>query len=133
VQLFCGYGFRFQRQTQLNRSRPSDFRQAINEAKLADLGYEEGHEELKGKVHPSVATTKAKNSLPVGSEEWEDDHHSVETNKALPEPLPSVTMKATSASSKSRRTCPGCLAELPVQKKESAKDNLLCKHCVKVS
>jgi hypothetical protein len=48
---------------------------------------------MKGKVHPSVATTKAKNSLPVGSEEWEDDHHSVETNKVLPEPLPSVTMK----------------------------------------
>ncbi|CAM6047354.1 unnamed protein product [Sphagnum compactum] len=112
---FDSYLERFQRQTQLNRSRPSDFRQAINEAKLADLGYEEGHEELKGKVHPSVATTKAKNSLPVGSEEWEDDHHS-----------------ATSASSKSRRTCPGCLAELPVQKKESAKDNLLCKHCVKL-
>ncbi|KAH9557627.1 hypothetical protein CY35_07G094200 [Sphagnum magellanicum] len=128
---FNSYLERFQQQTRLNRSRPSDFRQAINEAKLADLGFEDGHEDLKGKVHPSFAANKA-NALPAGHEELLDDVYSVDTNKALPDPLPSDPMKATSASSKLKRTCIGCLAELPAQKKESAKDNLLCKHCVKL-
>jgi hypothetical protein len=89
---FGGYGIRFQQQTRLNRSRPSDFRQAINEAKLADLGFEDGHEDLKGKVHPSFAANKT-NALPAGHEELLDDVYSVDTNKALPDPLPSDPMK----------------------------------------
>lgn len=64
--------FRFQSQTQLNRSRPVDFRQAISEAKLADLGYEEGHDALPGKVHPSMASTVTRSSV-LESEEPEDD------------------------------------------------------------
>jgi hypothetical protein len=89
---FGGYGIRFQQQTRLNRSRPSHFRQAINEAKLADLGFEDGHEDLKGKVHPSFAANKA-NALPAGHEELLDDVYSVDTNKALPDTLPSDPMK----------------------------------------
>ena len=31
-----------------------------------------------------------------------------------------------------KRVCPGCGVQLPAAKKESAKENPLCKHCVKV-
>ena len=63
---------RFQSQTQLNRSRPSDFLQAISEARLADLGYDEGHDAAPGKVHPSMASTVTRSSV-LESEDVEDD------------------------------------------------------------
>lgn len=72
---------RFQRQTHFNRSRPSDFKKAVNEAILADLGFEEGHEAMIGKVHPSMAEVILKVSTPE-TEEADDD-----VSTAL-EPLP---------------------------------------------
>ena len=63
---------RFQSQTQLNRSRPSDFLQAISEARLVDLGYGEGHDTAPGKVHPSMASTVTRSSV-LESEDVEDD------------------------------------------------------------
>lgn len=72
---------RFQRQTHFNRSRPSDFKKAVNEAILADIGFEEGHEAVIGKVHPSMAEVIPKVSTP-DTEEADDD-----VSTAL-EPLP---------------------------------------------
>lgn len=73
---------RFQSQTQLNRSRPSDFIQAISEARLADLGFDEGHDAAPGKVHPSMASTVTRSSV-LESEDVEDDV-SIGVEKVLP-------------------------------------------------
>jgi hypothetical protein len=73
---------RFQSQTQLNRSRPSDFIQAIIEARLADEGYDEGHDAAPGKVHPSMASNATRSSV-LESEEAEDDV-SIGVEKSLP-------------------------------------------------
>ena len=68
---------RFQSQTQMNKSRPSDFLQAISEARLADLGYDEGHDAAPGKVHPSMASTVTRSSV-LESEDVEDVSIAVE-------------------------------------------------------
>jgi hypothetical protein len=73
---------RFQLQTQLNRSRPSDFIQSISEARLADLGFDEGHDAAPGKVHPSMASTVTRSSV-LESEDVEDDV-SIGVEKVLP-------------------------------------------------
>lgn len=123
---FNAYLERFQSQTQLNRSRPVDFRQAISEAKLADLGYEEGHDALPGKVHPSMASTVTRSSV-LESEEPEDD-----VSIGFEKSMQSAPVKATAGSGKAKRVCPGCGVQLSVGKKESAKETPLCKHCVKL-
>lgn len=41
-------------------------------------------------------------------------------------------LQTATASGKVKRICPGCGGELPVAKKDPAKENPLCKHCVKV-
>lgn len=46
--------------------------------------------------------------------------------------LQCLLVQGTAASAKAKRICPGCGVQLPAVKKESAKDNPLCKHCVKV-
>lgn len=43
-----------------------------------------------------------------------------------------ILVQGTAGSAKAKRVCPGCGVQLPVGKKDAAKDNLLCKHCVKV-
>lgn len=73
---------RFQTQTQLNRSRPSDFNQAISEARLAELGYDEVHDATPRKVHPSMASAVTRSSV-LESEDVEDDV-SIEVEKVLP-------------------------------------------------
>lgn len=40
---FLLYSFRFQGQTDLHKSKPSDFRMAIEEALLAEQGFMDGH------------------------------------------------------------------------------------------
>lgn len=78
---------RFQSQTQLNRSRPSDFVRAIIEARLADEGYEEGPDSAPGKVHPSMMAScgngNGTKSSVMESEEAEDDA-SYGVEKSLP-------------------------------------------------
>ncbi|KAG0580286.1 hypothetical protein KC19_4G162700 [Ceratodon purpureus] len=123
---FNAYLEKFQSQTQLNRSRPSDFIQAIGEARLADLGFDEGHDPAPGKVHPSMASTATRSSV-LESEDVEDDV-SIGVEKVLPK----APTKVTAGSAKAKRVCPGCGVQLPAAKKESAKESPLCKHCVKL-
>ncbi|XP_024371761.1 histone-lysine N-methyltransferase ATX5 [Physcomitrium patens] len=123
---FNPYLEKFQSQTLLNKSRPVDFRQAISEAKLADLGYEEGQDALPGKIHPSMALTVTRSSV-LESEEAEDD-----VSFGVEKYIQSAPVKATTESGKEKRVCLGCGIQLPVSRKESAKDNPLCKHCVKL-
>ncbi|CAN6444695.1 unnamed protein product [Victoria cruziana] len=116
---------RFQGQTQLFKSKPSDFRIAIEEASLAEYGFFDPQsdavsEDGRGGYHSA-------NSVSRGAQEATDSNHDQESNSRDEELLPIQ---------EAGPCCHSCGGNLPCKsskkKKNSSSVVLLCKHCSKL-
>ncbi|KAH7682321.1 Histone-lysine N-methyltransferase protein [Dioscorea alata] len=111
---FIEYLDRFQGQTQLHKSKPSDFRMAIEEAFLAEHGFlgtclDEGNTACQPAYHQSV---------PRGIQEATDSNQEQECQSQI------------QAVSSSGQQCESC--GLSLKKKKRDTEQLLCRHCMKL-
>ncbi|KAJ7538565.1 hypothetical protein O6H91_11G054400 [Diphasiastrum complanatum] len=122
---FIDYLEKFHCQTSLNGSRPSDFLFAIEEATLAEAGFE-NCTDLPGGSHPSLRDSPTLGSPQLG--ELDD--------ASKPQPNSGQT-KVVQSGSRLRNICIGCGATLSIrlskqQKNASSEDSPLCQHCLKL-
>ncbi|MQL74881.1 hypothetical protein Taro_007253 [Colocasia esculenta] len=110
---------RFQGQTQLHKSKPSDFRMAIEEAFLAEHGFMGTQVEERSTagqpVYPQL--------VPEGIQEATDSNQDQECQSQV------------QAVNKSESHCESCGLSLPPKgskKQKNGSEQLLCKHCVKL-
>ncbi|KAJ7535377.1 hypothetical protein O6H91_12G030200 [Diphasiastrum complanatum] len=126
---FMDYLEKYQGQTYFNRSRRSDFVVAIDEATLAEAGFENDNDaEGPGQSHLSVRQTGSDNSF-------------VETQVAIKADDPVVNFRKESSkriANEPNIICNGCGADLSLRqvakqsKKGSFEAHPLCKLCVKL-
>ncbi|KAJ4954597.1 hypothetical protein NE237_011380 [Protea cynaroides] len=118
---FLDYLDRFQGQTQLHKSKPSDFRMAIEEAFLVEHGF-------MGMLTEDVNTVATEpayhQSIPTGVQEATDSNQDQECNSQNKDVL---------EKKKGTQLCDGCGLSLPKTTKKMKSSNLksrfLCKHC----
>ncbi|XP_042485997.1 histone-lysine N-methyltransferase ATX4-like [Macadamia integrifolia] len=117
---FLEYMDRFQGQTQLHKSKPSDFRMAIEEAFLAEHGF---MDVLTDEVNTVAGQPAYDQSIPGGAQEVTDSNQHQECNSQNKDVL----------EKKGIRLCDGCGLSLPKttkkMKSSSLKSQFLCKHC----
>ncbi|KAL9228998.1 hypothetical protein vseg_004517 [Gypsophila vaccaria] len=116
---FHEYLDRFQGQTDLHKSKPSDFRMAIEEALLAEQGLIDGN---LGMVN---ADPYHANSLGL---------HEAIGSSQVPNCLPqeSIVTQGVYAKNRDTRPCSGCGLVLSSKSFSAHEGSLLCKHCVKL-
>lgn len=127
---FIDYLDRFQGQTFLNKSRPSDFRMAIVEATLADYGFDEC-EELSGNYHPSVFPLK---KTQVYVNQCEEGNDLTDLKEC---PTESSAKQVPHAESEKKKICSSCGASISLKanlkhKNCQSESQQLCKYCSKL-
>ncbi|KAH0466568.1 hypothetical protein IEQ34_003806 [Dendrobium chrysotoxum] len=116
---FIEYLDRFQGQTQLYRSNPSEFRMAIEEAFLAEhgfLGAEVDEMSLGGQMENSQ-------SMPRGIQEATDSNHDLECQSQM------------QSGDKLGLRCESCGLTVPLKNTKNMKqisEQLICRHCEKL-
>ncbi|KAF8379697.1 hypothetical protein HHK36_029141 [Tetracentron sinense] len=137
---FIDYIDRFQGQTQLHKSKPSDFRMAIEEAFLVEHGYTEV---LMGEVNAGDGQLTCHESIPRGIQEATDSNQDPECQSQI-----EASCFRTQSSSifsnfwdefekKDIRPCDGCGLSLPLKTMKKTKGSppkaqFLCKHCARL-
>ncbi|KAL3688551.1 hypothetical protein R1sor_014860 [Riccia sorocarpa] len=124
---YFDYADKFKAQTNFNRSRPSDFFLACEEATLAEAGFDDSSV-TQGKKHPSTySADPGKKQVHVNA--VPEEHALTGTEDVI------VAKKEIPVSdNKARKTCTGCGHKLPTKKPKNTgtEDNSLCTHCVKL-
>ncbi|BBN09671.1 protein MpATX2 [Marchantia polymorpha subsp. ruderalis] len=125
---YVEYADKFRTQTNFNKSRPSDFFLACEEATLADAGFEDCHA-THGKKHPSTYSAKPR-KVEVDVPGEAEEYTSIETDDVPVGKKKEVTV----ADDKAKKVCTGCGGKLPAKKPKNSvvEDNSLCRHCVKL-
>eukprot|EP00249_Psilotum_nudum_P020055 c27540_g1_i1 orf=387-5525(-) len=125
---FIEYLDRFQGQTTLNKCLPNDFRLAIDEATLAEHGFDDW-EELSGNLCP-VYSGKSKNSSVIvkKADSLKDANHNTEQPSSK---------QASNAGIEKEKFCRSCGVILSIklsskQKNGQCGDQQFCKYCFKL-
>ncbi|XP_042505067.1 histone-lysine N-methyltransferase ATX5-like isoform X2 [Macadamia integrifolia] len=121
---FIDYLDRFQGQTQLHKSKPSDFRMAIEEAFLAEHGF---MEVLTEEANTVAGQSAYQQSIPRGAQEATDSNQDQECNSQNKDVL---------EKRRGTQLCDGCglslLKTVKKNKSSNLKSEFLCKHCTRL-
>ncbi|XP_057524160.1 histone-lysine N-methyltransferase ATX3-like isoform X1 [Amaranthus tricolor] len=107
---FFDYLERFQGQTDLHKSKPSDFRMAIEEALLAEQGFMDGHLGTPTTLYDGFHEASGPNQFQECASQCQDIHEK----------------------KRDARPCNGCGLLLSYRSFLPHEGRLLCKHCVKL-